>query len=99
MSKGNNALAEPTAHGQDMRREIINMKQSIELAIARIINARMEELANMIHEYEERIDALGDNVSEWETIHTLYATKQGLIMAFNTIFDIPYCDYDRDYLE
>lgn len=100
MSKGNNALTEPTPTTQDMRRGIINMKQSIELAIARIYDARMEELAIIIRKYTDELQKKrNDGHNHTDIIARLYNTRQGLIVAFNTIFDIPYYEYDRDYLE
>lgn len=69
------------------------MKQSIELAVTRIVENRMKELAEIIQEYDERIDALEDKADNWETFHTLRSVRQGLIMAFNTVFDEPYDEY------
>lgn len=71
------------------------MKQSLELAVARVMNTRMEELANVIREYEERINIFGDDTSEWETIYTLRSIRDGLILAFYVIFDKEYDEYKK----
>lgn len=76
------------------------MKQNIELAVNQIVDNRMEELAIIIHEYTDELQKKrNDGHNHTDIIARLYNTRQGLIMAFNTIFDIPYCEYDRDYLE
>ena len=71
------------------------MKQSLNLAVARVMNARMKELANIIREYEERINAFGDDTSEWETIYTLRNIRDGLVLAFYVIFDKEYDEYKK----
>ena len=67
------------------------MKQSIELAVNQIINSRMEDLAEII---EERIKALEDKGENWELINVLYNVRKGLIMAFETVFDERYDEYN-----
>lgn len=69
------------------------MKQSIDLAVSKIIENRMEELATIIQEYNSRILSLDDKAENWETINKLYNIRKGLIMAFNTVFDEPYDEY------
>ena len=66
------------------------MKQSLDLAVTRVMNTCMEELANVIRKYEERINAFGDDTSEWETIYILRNIRDGLILAFYVIFDNEY---------
>ena len=70
------------------------MKQSIELAVNQIIHSRMEDLAEIIREYEERIKALEDKGENWELINVLYNVRKGLIMAFETVFDERYDEYN-----
>ena len=75
------------------------MKQSIELALGQIIDNRMEELASVIREYTDELQKKrNDGHNHTDMIASLYNTRQGLIMAFNMVFDIPYCEYDKDYL-
>ena len=69
------------------------MKQSVELAVNQIIDNRMETLAAIIAEYNSRIMALEDKAENWETINMLYCVRNGLIMAFDTVFDEPYNEY------
>lgn len=70
------------------------MKQSIEFAINQIIDNRMRELANIIAEYTDEIEKKrSDCYNHTDVIARLYNTRQGLIMAFNTIFDVSYADY------
>lgn len=69
------------------------MKQSIEFAVSQVIDNRMEELAAIIQEYNNRILSLDDKAENWETIDKLYSIRKGLIIAFDTIFDRSYHDY------
>lgn len=69
------------------------MKQSLELAISNVIENRMNILANIIQEYNDRIMALEDKAENWETINALYCVRKGLLMAFDTVFDEPYDKY------
>lgn len=70
------------------------MKQSIDLAVSKIIENRMEELATIIAEYTDEIEKKRNDCHKHnDVIARLYNTRQGLIMAFNTIFDVSYADY------
>ena len=71
------------------------MKQSLDLAVTRVMNTRMKEFANVIREYEKRINAFGDDTSEWKTIYALRNIRDGLILAFYVIFDKEYDEYKK----